>query len=146
MIKQSPCFNCVKNRLCMSRTHECYMPHHSPAFVNSCHQITKGVAVKKRARVVSLKGFWNVNKFRRRTVRKKRTALIFEEKQMHHSKSEIKGIPLFSTHWLHIHYCFWRKADASSKEWNKGDSPFHYTLVTYSLLCEWSLNNICYFC
>ena len=35
---------------------------------------------------------------------------------------------------------------ASFKEWNKGDSPFLYTLVTYSLLCEWSLNNICYFC
>ena len=65
----------------------------------------KGSCCKNRARVVSLKGFWNVNKFRRRTVRKKRTALIFEEKQMHHSKSEIKGIPLFSTHWLHIHYC-----------------------------------------
>ena len=68
-------------------------------------QINKGSCCKNRAKVVSLKGFWNVNKFRRRTVRKKRTALIFEEKQMHHSKSEIKGIPLFSTHWLHIHYC-----------------------------------------
>ena len=27
-------------------THDCYMPRHSPEFVNSCHQITKGVAVK----------------------------------------------------------------------------------------------------
>ena len=29
----------------MSNTHDCYMPRHSLAFVNSCHKITKGVAV-----------------------------------------------------------------------------------------------------
>ena len=81
---------------------------HASPLASICELLSpnsKGSCCKNRARVVSLKGFWNVNKFRRRTVRKKRTALIFEEKQMHHSKSEIKGIPLFSTHWLHIHHC-----------------------------------------
>ena len=104
MNKQSACFICVKNRPCMSYTR---LLHASP-LARICELLSpnnKGSCCKNRARVVSLKGFWNVNKFRRRTVRKKRTALIFEEKQMHHSKSEIKGIPLFSTHWLHIHYC-----------------------------------------
>ena len=104
MNKQSACFICVKNRPCMSYTR---LLHASP-LASICELLSpnnKGSCCKNRARVVSLKGFWNVNKFRRRTVRKKKTALIFEEKQMHHSKSEIKGIPLFSTHWLHIHYC-----------------------------------------
>ena len=104
MNKQSACFICVKNRPCMSYTR---LLHASP-LARICELLSpnnKGSCCKNRAKVVSLKGFWNVNKFRRRTVRKKRTALIFEEKQMHHSKSEIKGIPLFSTHWLHIHYC-----------------------------------------
>ena len=73
--------------------------------MNSCHQITKGVAVK------TVRGSFHSRVFEMLTnsdigvFKNKRTALIFEEKQMHHSKSEIKGIPLFSTHWLHIHYC-----------------------------------------
>ena len=65
----------------------------------------KGSCCKNRARVVSLKGFWNVNKFRRRTVRKKRTAFVFWREADASFKEWKKGIPLFSTHWLHIHYC-----------------------------------------
>ena len=81
------------------------MPRHSPAFVNSCHQITKGVAVKTvrgsfHSRVFEMLTNSDVGLFEKRELH-----YLFEEKQMHHSKSEIKGIPLFSTHWLHFYYC-----------------------------------------
>ena len=71
-------------------------------FVNSCHQITKGVAVKTvrgsfHSRVFEMLTNSDVGLFEKRELH-----YFFEEKQMHYSKSEITGFPLVFIHWLHI--------------------------------------------